>query len=294
MIRVSEAIKRDHRELEDCYNNILDAVTDDDKTRWQNQFTWELARHSVGEELIVYPAMEKHLPDGKEMADKDRKEHQKVKEQLYIFQNLKASDPKFKPTIKALWTDLSEHIKEEEEHDLKLLEKALEEADSEELLQSFNRAKMFAPTRSHPSAPDKPPFENVAGLLAAPIDHLRDLFNKFPNQDTLSINRTQLAILRIVSHNDYNCNIFGLGCPTNFKIIKELSGSDAPPMVAAYLADPHDVLKNKEKVNFNNVIRVFVRCEQSEGLLLPNFNTETLDAIKADFADAREKYDRKK
>ncbi|KAI9237757.1 MAG: HHE domain protein [Podila humilis] len=185
MIRVSEAIKRDHRELEDCYNNILDAVTDDDKTRWQNQFTWELARHSVGEELIVYPAMEKHLPDGKEMADKDRKEHQKVKEQLYIFQNLKASDPKFKPTIKALWTDLSEHIKEEEEHDLKLLEKALEEADSEELLQSFNRAKMFAPTRSHPSAPDKPPFENVAGLLAAPIDHLRDLFNKFPNQDSV-------------------------------------------------------------------------------------------------------------
>lgn len=78
MIRVSEAIKRDHRELEDYYNNILDAASDDDKTRWQNQFTWELARHSVGEELIVYPAMEKYLPDGRELADKDRKEHQKV------------------------------------------------------------------------------------------------------------------------------------------------------------------------------------------------------------------------
>ncbi|KAF9331264.1 hypothetical protein BG006_005869 [Podila minutissima] len=182
MIRVSEAIKRDHRELEEYYYNILSATSDDEKTRWQNQFTWELARHSVGEELIVYPAMEKHLPDGKAMADKDRKEHQKVKEQLYVFQNLKASDPKFQPTIEALWVDLSEHIKEEEEQDLVLLEKALEEADSEDLLQSFNRAKMFAPTRSHPSAPDKPPFENVVGLLAAPIDHLKDLFSKFPQQ----------------------------------------------------------------------------------------------------------------
>ncbi|KAF9388206.1 hypothetical protein CPB97_001434 [Podila verticillata] len=55
-------------------------------------------------------------------------------------------------------------------------------------------------------------------------------------------------------------------------------------MVAAYLADPHDVLNNK----------VFVRCEQSEGLPLPNSNAETLDAIKAYFADARERYDRKK
>lgn len=78
MIRVSEAIKRDHREIEDCYYNILNATSDDEKTRWQNQFTWELARHSVGEELIVYPAMEKHLTEGKAMADKDRKEHQKV------------------------------------------------------------------------------------------------------------------------------------------------------------------------------------------------------------------------
>lgn len=78
MIRVSEAIKHDHRELEDYYSNILTATSDDEKTRWQNQFTWELARHSVGEELIVYPAMEKHLANGKAMADKDREEHQKV------------------------------------------------------------------------------------------------------------------------------------------------------------------------------------------------------------------------
>ncbi len=80
MTTISDAIKDDHRELEEYYQTILDAKDDDTRTRYQNQFTWELARHSVGEELVVYPAMEKYLgADGKAKADKDRKAHQKVR-----------------------------------------------------------------------------------------------------------------------------------------------------------------------------------------------------------------------
>jgi hemerythrin superfamily protein len=77
--RVTDAIKHDHAELKEYYDNILGAKDSDSKVRWQNQFVWELARHSIGEELVVYPAMEKHMgPEGKEMADKDRTEHNKV------------------------------------------------------------------------------------------------------------------------------------------------------------------------------------------------------------------------
>lgn len=76
--RISEAIKTDHREIEDYYNKILSSATETEKTKWQNQFTWELARHSIAEELVVYPQFEKSLPDGLAMADKDRKEHQSV------------------------------------------------------------------------------------------------------------------------------------------------------------------------------------------------------------------------
>jgi hypothetical protein len=73
--KISQTIKDDHRDLEKAYHNILNAKTADEKKRWRNQFTWELARHSIGEELVLYPAFEKHLPDGKAMADKDREEH---------------------------------------------------------------------------------------------------------------------------------------------------------------------------------------------------------------------------
>ncbi|CAD6449437.1 10ae02ec-d6ed-4af7-8f78-fee0b52ce790 [Sclerotinia trifoliorum] len=61
---------------------------------------WELARHSIGEELVVYPAFAKHLGmQGQKMADNDRAEHQTVKEALYKFQNLKPSDADLIPTL---------------------------------------------------------------------------------------------------------------------------------------------------------------------------------------------------
>lgn len=77
-IRVSELIKNDHQELRGAYHQILSAQTNDDRVRWQNQFTWELARHSIGEELVVYPEMELKLNNGKAMAQHDREEHQVV------------------------------------------------------------------------------------------------------------------------------------------------------------------------------------------------------------------------
>jgi len=179
--RIIDAIKQDHREIESYYDHILRASDEDEQTRYQNQFIWELARHSIGEELVVYPALEKYVSGGVEMASKDRQEHQSVKEQLKRFQKLKASDPDFIPTIKALMEDLSQHIKEEEADDLPQLEQALSPEESEKYSKSFGRTKMFVPSRSHPSAPSKPPYETAVGLLAAPIDHLADLFRKWPD-----------------------------------------------------------------------------------------------------------------
>jgi len=182
MSTISDTIKKDHEEIKKYANNIRAATDDVTKTSWQNQLTWELARHSIAEELVVYPAFEKHLGEkGKEIADKDRAEHQSVKEALKKFQNLKSTSSDFLPTLEALMNDLNAHIKEEENDDLPALEDIIQTAESESMAKSFGRTKAFVPSRSHPSAPDKPPFETVVGLMAAPIDHLADLFRKFPD-----------------------------------------------------------------------------------------------------------------
>jgi len=185
MSTISNAIIEDHRELEQYYNEVVNSTDKDHQQRFGNQFTWELARHSVGEELVVYPAFEKHMgAKGHELAEHDRKEHHKVKQMLKAFQNMKATDNDYVETIQAIWSDLSHHIKEEENDDLPSFEEALKSipGESEKLAKSFERTKAFVPTRSHPSAGEHPPFETVMGLLNAPIDKVMDLFRKFPNK----------------------------------------------------------------------------------------------------------------
>jgi hemerythrin superfamily protein len=80
MATISDAIKKDDRELQEYYHNILNGPDSDTATGWQNQFTWELARHSIAEELVMYPVFEKKLgAEGHNMAEKDRAEHQIVR-----------------------------------------------------------------------------------------------------------------------------------------------------------------------------------------------------------------------
>lgn len=79
MEMISDAVKNDHRRLEDAYHNVLQAKTVEDREKWQNQFTWLLAVHAVGEEMVVYPAFERYLINGTDMADRDRVEHKIVR-----------------------------------------------------------------------------------------------------------------------------------------------------------------------------------------------------------------------
>lgn len=79
MSTISNSIIEDHRELEEYYNEVVNSTDHDHQQRYGNQFTWELARHSVGEELVLYPAYEKYLGDkGREWAEHDRQEHHQV------------------------------------------------------------------------------------------------------------------------------------------------------------------------------------------------------------------------
>ena len=75
---ISDVIKTHHRVIEDCYTKALNANENDERQRWGNQFIWELARHAIGEDLVLYPAIEKYLPDGEERADRDREHTNEV------------------------------------------------------------------------------------------------------------------------------------------------------------------------------------------------------------------------
>jgi len=74
-------------------------------------------------------------------------------------------------------------LQREEHEDLPALEQVLEESESQDLAMSFARTKHFVPTHSHPDAPNKPPYETVAGMLSTPMDKMKDMFRKFPKEE---------------------------------------------------------------------------------------------------------------
>ncbi|PGH13684.1 hypothetical protein AJ79_03533 [Helicocarpus griseus UAMH5409] len=182
MVRISEAIKNDHRLLREYHDLVLNSPDTDSSTRWGNKFTWELARYAVAEELVVYPALEGFIDHGSIMADKDRREHQEIKEQLFKFQNMSAQDPEFRPTLEDIMDRLNRHISEEEDEDLASLESVIQEDESESLGKKFERTKMFVPTRAHPHAPKEPIFESVVSFMEAPLDRLEDMMRRFPEE----------------------------------------------------------------------------------------------------------------
>ncbi|KAI7817099.1 hypothetical protein BC939DRAFT_18718 [Gamsiella multidivaricata] len=89
-------------------------------------------------------------------------------------------------------------------------------------------------------------YKNVRTIWR-PISRRRFLVYDIPEVlAALGIIRDQLTVLDLVSHNDYNRNIYGLGRATDFSIIKELDGGDTMSMTTKYLADTRVVLKNTE------------------------------------------------
>ena len=63
-------------EYHDQYKRAHERGDTEAQDRWSNQLRWEIARHAVGEEIVVYPLMEKKLGErGLELAEHDRQEH---------------------------------------------------------------------------------------------------------------------------------------------------------------------------------------------------------------------------
>jgi hypothetical protein len=138
-----------------------------------------LARHHVGEELVVYPVMQKLLPDGNYLVHKDRQAHHRVAELLYTLQEKSASDADFPKTFADVMAELRPHLRDEEETDLPELEAKLSREESAELAKKFSKTKKLSPTRSHPYATSfEPPFETALALITAPIDKVRVLISK--------------------------------------------------------------------------------------------------------------------
>jgi hemerythrin superfamily protein len=163
----------DHREVEAVFSQI-EAGGDEGKRELVEHVITELVRHSVAEEQYLYPTARRVLPNGDQLADHELKEHAEAEEVMKAIEKTDAQDPKFDELVGKLIEDIRHHVQDEESDLLPKLRAACDATELDELGEKFENSKKMAPTRPHPSAPDRPPANKILGPGVGLIDRMRD------------------------------------------------------------------------------------------------------------------------
>lgn len=172
---VIDELVTDHREVEELFGRI-EALPPGDKNRkvLADQATIELVRHSVAEEAYLYPAVREHMAHGDALADKELDDHSKAEQIMKDLEGCDADDPEFDRLIGQLMTEIRSHVADEEENLFPGLRAACPADALDTLGDKVRQAKKTAPTRPHPSAPDKPPANKLLAPGVGLVDRLRD------------------------------------------------------------------------------------------------------------------------
>jgi hemerythrin-like domain-containing protein len=176
---VIEVLEHDHREVEEMFaelESLRGASTDEAKSRRKavaEQVTIELVRHSVAEEVLVYPRVEKEV--SAEEAERARKEHAEAEETLQRMEKLDADDPAFDDELATLMREIRRHIAEEEGEMFAHMRQVIGQDELRSLGARVEAFKKVAPTRPHPNVPNEALPRLAAGPAASLFDRMRDL-----------------------------------------------------------------------------------------------------------------------
>jgi hemerythrin-like domain-containing protein len=165
-----------HREVEDVFAQLqdMDGATDEKVQRLTEQVITSLVKHSVAEEIHLYPAVRKALPDGDDLADHELHEHDEAEQTMKKLEKLTPEKSEFWPTLHELIGEIRHHVGEEENNLFPKLRAACSEEELQELGRKVQQAEKFAPTRPHPSAPSEGNLLAALAPGAGLVDRIRD------------------------------------------------------------------------------------------------------------------------
>jgi hemerythrin superfamily protein len=176
---VIEVLVHDHREVEAMFaelESLRGASAEEARSRRKavaEQVTIELVRHSVAEEVLVYPKVEDKV--SAEEAEHARKEHAEAEETMQRLERLDADDPAFDDELATLMAEIRHHIEDEEGAMFAHMRQVIDIDELRKLGAQVEAFKKVAPTRPHPSVPNTPLARLAAGPAASLFDRMRDL-----------------------------------------------------------------------------------------------------------------------
>ena len=176
---VIEVLEQDHREVEQMFEeleSLRGASTEKSKSRRKElteQVTIELVRHSVAEEILVYPEVKDEV--SAEEAEHARKEHAEAEETMDRLEKLDADDPAFDDELATLMEEIRHHIEDEEGEMFPHMRQVIDADLLRRLGGGVEAFKKVAPTRPHPGVPNEALPRMAAGPAASLFDRMRDL-----------------------------------------------------------------------------------------------------------------------
>jgi len=176
---VIEVLEHDHREVEEMFSeleSLRGASTDEAKGRRKelaDQVTIELVRHSVAEEVLVYPKVENRV--SAEEAEHAREEHAEAEETLARLEKLDPDDSGFDDELATLMREIRHHIEDEEGQMFAHMRQVIDADELRRMGAQVEAFKKVAPTRPHPNVPNQALPRLAAGPAASLFDRMRDL-----------------------------------------------------------------------------------------------------------------------
>jgi hemerythrin superfamily protein len=170
---LTELIK-DHDELRAMFADLRNGARGERREDLIREMTVELVKHSVAEEVHLYPLIRKVLPDGDEIADHEIEEHSEVEQALKDLEKVDHNDPESDRLVGSVIDDVTHHAREEEDDVFPRLRQACSAEQLRELGDKVRAIKKIAPTHPHPSAPDTPPANKIVGPMVGLVDRVRD------------------------------------------------------------------------------------------------------------------------
>jgi hypothetical protein len=176
---VIEILEQDHREVEEMFaelESLRGASTEEQKSRRKTvteQVTIELVRHSVAEEVLVYPKVADKV--SAEETEHAREEHAEAEKTLQRLEKLDADDPAFDDELATLMAEIRHHIEDEEGEMFAHMRQVMDADELRKLGARVEAFKKVAPTRPHPNVPNQALPRIAAGPAASLFDRMRDL-----------------------------------------------------------------------------------------------------------------------
>lgn len=171
---VINILTTDHREMLELLAQVESSNDPKQRRDLIDTAIAEVMRHAVAEEMYVYPAMEKHIPNGRDEVEHDKKEHDELVKVMKKLEDVDASDPSFITLTKEMETQLRHHIDDEESDQFPKLRTSIPGNELINLGEKVEAAKKLAPTRPHPSAPHSELFHKSVGPGVGMVDRLMD------------------------------------------------------------------------------------------------------------------------